>query len=111
MMNALTKLWKRIYDDIAVWASTLAGVLGSMAWPLVLEMTLHGAMPVFRGTDLVRVFGASIIAVVLAVRADQEGTPEQRNTRTVLMRRVKAAFGRGFGWQAAIAALTAAAGG
>jgi hypothetical protein len=109
MRGLLRKLWKRIYDDIAVYLATLGGVLGSIAWPMVLAMALRGEPPQFAAVDLVRLLGASIVALVLAVRADQQGTPEQRNAPAALRRRVNAAFARGFGWQAAVAALTAAA--
>lgn len=108
-MISLKKLWNRIYDDIAVYLATLVGVVSSMAWPMILEMALHGAMPKLTPVDLVRVVGASIVAVALAVRSDQEGAKEMRNTPAALRRRVKAAFSRGFGWQAAIGAITAVA--
>lgn len=108
-MSKLLKFWHRVYDDILVWAATLGGVLGSLAWPVVLDMTLRGTVPTFHAVDLIRVLGASIISIVLAVQADKQGTPEQKNTPTAIRRRMGAAFGRGFGWQTAIAALTAAA--
>lgn len=110
MLTKLGRLWHSIYDDIAVYLATLAGVVGSIAWPMVLAMALRGEAPRFAVVDLVRLLGASIVALVLAVRADQEGTKEMRNTPAVVRRRVNAAFARGFGWQAAVAAITAAAG-
>jgi len=110
MLTKLARLWHRIYDDIAVYLATLAGVVGSIAWPMVLAMALRGEAPRFAAVDLVRLLGASIVALVLAVRADQEGTKEMRNTPAALRRRVRAAAARGFAWQAAVAAITAAAG-
>jgi hypothetical protein len=111
MMGKLKRLWHRIADDLAVYLATLAGVIGSILWPVLLAMTVKGILPTFAWTDLVRLLGASIIAIVLAVRADQDGTPEQRNTRAAIRRRATAAFARGFAWQSGIAALTAVAAG
>lgn len=110
-MGKLKRLWRRIYDDIAVWGATLAGVVGSILWPVVLAMAMQGTLPAFGWPDLVRLLGASIVAIVLAVRSDREGTPEQRNTREAIRRRCSAAFSRGFAWQSGIAALTAIAAG
>lgn len=106
-METIKQLWRRIRDDSAIWAATLAGVVGSMLWPHALNMLLHGVLPAFSRVDLVRLFGAAIVAIALAVKADTEGTPEQRHTPTAIKRRVKAAFARGFSWQTAIAAITA----
>ena len=110
-MLTLKKLWKRISDDIVVYLATLVGVVGSIVWPMVLAMTIHGTAPRFVALDLIRLIGASIVSLVLAVRADQNGVKELHNTPAVLRRRINAAMMRGFGWQAAIAAITAVASG
>ncbi|HAM40188.1 MAG TPA: hypothetical protein DCP69_02320 [Candidatus Omnitrophica bacterium] len=103
------QVWRRVYDDVGVWGATLAGIVASMAWPLVLAMALHGTLPRFALTDLIRILGAAIIAVVLAVRADKDTPLDARKGKAAIKRRVNAAFARGFAWQGAIAALTAAA--
>ena len=107
----LSKLWHRIYDDIEVWAATLIGVVASMLWPAVLAMATQGVLPRLGYVDLVRLFGAIIIAVVLAARESKDTTLDQRKTKVAIQRRVKAAFSRGFAWQAAVAAVTALAAG
>lgn len=110
-MKALARLWRRIYDDIEVWAATLIGVLASMLWPAVLAMAAHGQMPKFGYVDLVRLLGAVIVSVALAVRESREGGQEASHSKEAIRRRVKAALSRGFAWQAAVAAITAVASG
>ena len=103
------QFWRKIDDKLAVGLATIAGVAASIAWPWLLDMALRGMLPRVIWADLVRLLGASIIAIILAVRADKEGTVEQRQSKAAVRRRMRAALLRGFAWQAGIAAITAAA--
>lgn len=103
------KVWKRARDDIEVWGAGVGGITASMGWPWLLRMLFDGLLPHLAATDLVRLLGAMILSVIFSLWADK-GTPlDQRTTPAAIRRRAKAMFWRGFGFQGAIAALTALA--
>ena len=113
-MGKLRRWLHSISDNVLVYLATVAGVAGSIAWPWIVDGAMYARLPVLGWPDLIRFVCAGAIGIVLAVRADRNpanGEPANRMTKAAVRRRVKAAFSRGFAWQAGISVITALASG